>query len=151
MKSSGNIKIFTIGFTKKNAEKFFNLLTDNKVKRVIDIRLNNTSQLAGYAKAEDLKYFLKAVAGIEYTYLTELAPTQEIMDEAKKNKGDRKVFEKSYIALISKRKVEQMDIKELLDGSCLLCSEDRPDECHRKLASEYLKKKWGNVEIVHLF
>ncbi|MGE5401617.1 MAG: DUF488 family protein, partial [Ignavibacteriales bacterium] len=90
MKSSGNIKIFTIGFTKKNAEKFFNLLTDNKVKRVIDIRLNNTSQLAGYAKAEDLKYFLKAIAGIEYTYLTELAPTQEIMDEAKKNKGDRK-------------------------------------------------------------
>lgn len=151
MKSSGSIKLFTIGFTKKNAEKFFTLLIENRVKRVVDIRLNNTSQLAGFAKAEDLKYFLKAVAGIEYTYLPELAPTQEIMDDVKKNNLSREVFRENYISLITKRHVERMDIRDLLDNSCLLCSEDKPDECHRKLAAEYLKKKWGNVDIVHLF
>lgn len=151
MKSSGSIKLFTIGFTKKNAEKFFTLLIENKVKRVVDIRLNNTSQLSGFAKADDLKYFLKAVAGIEYVNLPELAPTQEIMDDVKKNNGSREVFRDSYTSLISKRRVDRMDIRDLLNNSCLLCSEDKPDECHRKLAAEYLKKKWGNVEIVHLF
>ncbi|MGE5432916.1 MAG: DUF488 family protein [Syntrophomonadaceae bacterium] len=151
MITSDNIKLFTIGFTRKNAEKFFTLLIKNKVKRVVDIRLNNTSQLAGFAKADDLKYFLKAVAGIEYTYLPELAPTQEIMDDLKKNNGDRETFEKNYLSLISKRKVDRMDIKDLLDESCLLCSEDKPDECHRKLAAEFLQKKWGSVDIVHLY
>lgn len=152
MKSStGTIRLFTIGFTKKNAEKFFSLLIENKVKRIIDIRLNNTSQLAGFAKADDLKYFLKAVAGIEYIYIPELAPTQEIMEDYKKNNGQRETFEKSYLALLSKRKVEQMDIRDLIDQSCFLCSEDRPDLCHRKLAAEYLQKKWGNIDIVHLF
>lgn len=150
MKSSGTIRLFTIGFTKKNAEKFFSLLIQNKVKRIIDVRLNNTSQLAGFAKADDLKYLLKAAAGIEYTYLPELAPTQEIMEDYKNN-GQRVTFEKSYLSLLSKRKVEKMDIRDLLDQSCFLCSEDKPDLCHRKLAAEYLQKKLGNLEIVHLF
>ncbi|MGE5399593.1 MAG: DUF488 family protein [Ignavibacteriales bacterium] len=151
MKNTNNIKVYTIGFTKKNAEKFFNLLLDNKVKRIVDIRLSNTSQLAGFAKADDLRYFLKTIAGIEYAYLPELAPTQEIMDAYKKLKGDWKVLEKNYLSLIAARKVERMDIKDLLDGGCLLCSEDKPDKCHRRLAAEYLKSKWGNIDIVHLY
>lgn len=151
MKASKNIRLFTIGFTKKNAEKFFSLLIKNKVKRLIDIRLNNSSQLAGFAKADDLKYFLKAIAGIEYIYLPELAPTQEIMDFVKKEKGDRKTFEKKYLSLLKERKAESLNIKDLLDNSCLLCSEDKPDECHRKLAAEYLQSHWGSIDIIHLF
>ncbi|MGE5680692.1 MAG: DUF488 family protein [Bacillota bacterium] len=151
MKASKNIRLFTIGFTKKNAEKFFSLLIKNKVKRLIDIRLNNSSQLAGFAKADDLKYFLKAIAGIEYVYLPELAPTQEILDFIKKDNGDRKTFEKKYLSLLKERKAETLDIRNLLDNSCLLCSEDKPHECHRKLAAEYLQSHWGSIDIIHLF
>lgn len=150
MKQSENVKLYTIGFTKKNAEKFFSLLINNKVKRVIDIRLNNTSQLAGFAKADDLRYFLRAVAGIEYIYLPEFAPTEEIMNDYKDKKTERKDFVKSYTALISKRKVEKLD-KNIFNGACLLCSEHKPEECHRSLAADYLRKKWGNIEITHLF
>ncbi|MGE5496520.1 MAG: DUF488 family protein [Syntrophothermus sp.] len=150
MKQENHIKLYTIGFTKKNAEIFFGLLINNKVKRVIDIRLNNTSQLAGFAKADDLRYFLKAAAGIEYIYLPEFAPTDELMSDYKNKKTDRKDFAKSYTALIASRKVDKLD-KNIFNDACLLCSEHKPDECHRSLAAEFLQKKWGNLEITHLF
>jgi len=146
----GTIHLFTIGFTKKTAEAFFNRLSKAGINRVIDIRLNNVSQLAGFAKRDDLRYFLKAICGIDYIHLPELAPTQEIMDNFKKKKGDWSIYEKAFLALLKQRKPEETLSKDLFDKACLLCSEDRPNHCHRRLVAEHLAKKWGGVEIVHL-
>lgn len=144
------VQIFTIGFTKKSAQEFFGKLSAAGVKRIVDIRLNNVSQLAGFAKKNDLKYFLKAICGIDYIHLPELAPTQEILDEYKKHKGDWAVYEKRFLELMSTRQVEEQIKPDILDGGCLLCSEDTPDHCHRRLVAEYFKDKWGDVEIKHL-
>lgn len=144
------MKLFTIGFTQKSAETFFGRLSRAGVKRVIDIRLNNVSQLAGFAKRDDLRYFLKAICGIDYIHLPELAPTQEILDHFKKKKGDWSAYEKEFRSLLSQRKPEETLSRDLFDSACLLCSEDRPDHCHRRLVAEHLAKKWGNLEIVHL-
>lgn len=144
------IQIFTIGFTKKSAEEFFSKLGEAGVKRVVDIRLNNVSQLAGFAKKNDLEYFLRAICGIDYIHMPELAPTQEILDEYKKRKGDWSVYEKKFLSLMSNRQIEEKVSKDVLDGGCLLCSEDTPDHCHRRLVAEYLKDRWGNVEIKHI-
>ena len=144
------MKIFTIGFTKKSAEAFFTKLQSAGVARLVDIRLNNVSQLAGFTKRDDLRYFVRAICGIDYIHLPELAPTQEIMDEYKKNNGDWNVFERSFTGLMAERQVEKKVKRELLDGGCLLCSEDKPAHCHRRLVAEYLKNKWSNVEIEHI-
>ena len=144
------IKIFTIGFTKKSAEKFFIKLREAGVKRIIDVRLNNVSQLAGFAKRDDLCYFLKTICGIDYIHLPELAPTKEILDEYKKNKGDWSLYEKSFLALLSERQIENKMSKDTLNGGCLLCSEEKPDHCHRRLVAEYLNDKWGNIKIIHI-
>jgi uncharacterized protein (DUF488 family) len=124
---------------------------ENKVERIIDIRLNNTSQLAGFAKADDLKYLLKAVANIEYIYSPEMAPTQEILDAYKKNKGDWKEYEKEFHELIIKRQIENLEVTKKLNNCCLLCSEDQPVNCHRRLVAEYLCLKLGNITIKHLY
>ena len=144
------MKLFTIGFTKKTAEIFFGKLCDAGVKRVIDIRLNNVSQLAGFAKKDDLSYFLKTICAIEYVHVPELAPTQNILDGYKKHKGDWEVYEKKFIELMIKRAIENKLSRELFDNACLLCSEEKPHHCHRRLVAEYLKDKWGNVEIEHI-
>ena len=144
------MKLYTIGFTKKSAEAFFTKLQNAGVKRLVDIRLNNMSQLAGFTKRDDLRYFVKAICGIDYLHLPEFAPTQEIMDEFKKNNGDWKVFENSFNNLLSERHIEKQVKKELLEGACLLCSEDKPTHCHRRLVAEYLKAKWGNVQVEHI-
>ena len=144
------MKLFTIGFTKKTAEIFFGKLCDAGVKRVIDIRLNNVSQLAGFAKKDDLSYFLKTICAIEYVHVPELAPTQDILDGYKKHKGDWEVYEKKFIELMIKRAIENKLSRELFDNACLLCSEEKPHHCHRRLVAEYLKDKWGNVEIEHI-
>jgi uncharacterized protein (DUF488 family) len=144
------MKIFTIGFTKKSAEAFFTKLQGARVARLVDIRLNNVSQLAGFTKRDDLRYFVRAICGIDYIHLPEFAPTQEIMDEYKKNNGDWNVFERNFTGLMAERQVEKKVMRELLDGGCLLCSEDKPAHCHRRLVAEYLKNKWGNVEIEHI-
>lgn len=144
------MKLFTIGFTKKSADSFFKKLCDAGVKRVIDIRLNNVSQLAGFAKKDDLSYFLKTICSIEYVHVPELAPTQDILDEYKKHKGDWAIYEKKFMELMIKREIENKLSRELFDNACLLCSEDKPHHCHRRLVAEYLKDKWGNVEIEHI-
>ncbi|HEX6291017.1 MAG TPA: DUF488 domain-containing protein [Herpetosiphonaceae bacterium] len=144
------IQLFTIGFTKKSAEQFFNGLSRAGVRRLIDVRLNNTSQLAGFAKKEDLAYFLKAICGIDYVHLPELAPTAEILESYKKQKGVWAVYERKFLDLIAQRQIEATLSQDLLDGACLLCSEDKPHHCHRRLVAEYLSQKWGNVEIRHL-
>ena len=144
------IKLFTIGFTKKTAEAFFTRLSKADVKRLIDIRLNNVSQLAGFAKRDDLRYFLKTICNIDYIHKPELAPTRDILEEYKKNKGDWSVYEKRFMVLLSERKPEESISRDMFDNGCLLCSEDKPDNCHRRLVAEYLSEKWGNMEVIHL-
>jgi uncharacterized protein (DUF488 family) len=144
------MKLFTIGFTKKSAEKFFTLLKTSDVKRIVDVRLNNVSQLAGFAKRDDLRYFLKEICGIDYVHMPDMAPTKEILDAYKKSKEDWDVYEKAFLNLISERKIENTMSGKLLDRDCLLCSEDKPLHCHRRLVAEYLKHQWGDIEIVHL-
>jgi uncharacterized protein (DUF488 family) len=144
------IKICTIGFTKKTAEVFFTRLIRAGVRRVIDVRLNNVSQLAGFAKRDDLRYFLRAIGGIDYLHRPDLAPTQQILDAFKKNHGSWPVYERAFLALLSARRVEDEISRELLHEACLLCSEEKPVQCHRRLVAEYFRSKWGDVDIVHL-
>jgi uncharacterized protein (DUF488 family) len=145
------MKIFTIGFTKKSAETFFTRLQGAGVKRLVDVRLNNISQLAGFTKKDDLKYFAKSICGIEYLHLLDLAPTSEILDPYKKQKnGDWRLYEQKFLDLMRSRRVEETVSRQILDGGCLLCSEEKPHHCHRRLVAEYLQEKWGDVEIEHI-
>ena len=144
------MKVFTIGFTKKNAQQFFNALRKSGAKRVVDVRLNNVSQLAGFAKRDDLAFFLKEVCGMDYVHTLELAPTKEMLDEYKKRKGDWATYEKRFLDLTEKRKIGERIPKEVVAEGCLLCSEDKPHHCHRRLVAEYLKQHWGDVDISHL-
>jgi len=144
------LRIFTIGFTKKSARRFFEMLRESGAKRVVDVRLNNVSQLAGFAKKDDLAYFLKEICGMDYVPLPVLAPTQDILDEFKKRKGDWQVYEQQFINLMKQRRVEETVKREIVSDGCLLCSEDKPDHCHRRLVAEYLRRHWGDVEIRHL-
>ena len=143
------MKIFTIGFTKTTAENFFNRIKKSGARKIIDVRLNNVSQLAGFAKRDDLKYFSSTICGVGYQHAPKLAPTKEILDNYKKHKGSWEDYEKKFLDLMAKRKIEEVDSKSL-DGACLLCSEDKPHHCHRRLVAEYLKDKWGDIDIVHL-
>jgi uncharacterized protein (DUF488 family) len=144
------IKLFTIGFTRKSAKAFFTRLQRAGVKRLIDVRLNNKSQLAGFSKRDDLAYFLRSIAGIEYVHLLDLAPTQELLDRYRKTDRDWPAYERDFLKLIAGRKIESTLAPNLLDGSCLLCSEDQPHHCHRRLVAEYLRNAWKSVEIEHL-
>jgi uncharacterized protein (DUF488 family) len=144
------MKIFTIGFTKKSAEQFFTRLRQPCLVRLVDARLNNVSQLAGFTKKNDLKYFLREICNIDYVHLPELAPSQEILDAYKKNGGDWGTYEKQFLSLMAERRIEDQVEKKLIDGGCILCSEATPEHCHRRLVAEYLRNKWGDVEIVHL-
>jgi len=144
------MKVFTIGFTKKSAEQFFARLKQSGLKRVIDTRLNNVSQLAGFTKKDDLRFFLKEVAGIDYVHMPLLAPTKDILDTYKKNGGDWKTYEQKFIELVASRRIESELDPSTFDGSCLLCSEATPHHCHRRLVAEYLRDKWGSLEIQHL-
>lgn len=137
-------------FTKKSAETFFTRLQEAGVTRLIDVRLNNVSQLAGFAKRDDLAYFLRAVADIDYLPLTDLAPTREMLDPYKKKGGAWEDYEKQFLELMAERQIERTLSKDDLHDICLLCSEDKPHHCHRRLVAEYLSEHWGNVEVVHL-
>lgn len=144
------MKIFTIGFTKKSAETFFTKLQRSGAKRLIDVRLNNVSQLAGFTKRDDLRYFTSALCHIDYVHTLKLAPTQELLDAYKKRMGDWQVYEREFLALLAQRKIESSMSRELLDSACLLCSEEKPHHCHRRLVAEYLREKWGDVSIEHI-
>jgi uncharacterized protein (DUF488 family) len=144
------MKIFTIGFTKKSAQTFFTELKTAGVKRLVDVRLNNTSQLAGFTKKDDLQYFTQAICGIEYVHIPVLAPTADILDAFKKHKADWSLYERQFLDLMRSRRIEETVSPDMLDGGCLLCSEEKPDHCHRRLVAEYLRDKWGKVEIEHL-
>lgn len=144
------MKLLTIGFTKKSAEVFFTKLRRSGAKRIVDVRLNNVSQLAGFAKRNDLQFFLREICHMDYVHVPELAPTQDILDEYKKNKGDWAVYEQKFVALMRKREIEKRVDPAVVADGCLLCSEDTPHHCHRRLVAEYLKAHWGDVEVAHI-
>lgn len=141
----------TIGFTKTNAEGFFERLLRAGVKKVVDVRLHNTSQLAGFAKCDDLAYFLKKIGNIQYAHQPMLAPTDDILKAYKKDGGDWSIYETRFLDLMSQRKIENRLKPEMFEGACLLCSEATPHHCHRRLVIEYLNDRWkGALSARHL-
>ena len=145
------MEIYSIGFTKKSAGEFFGALKAAGIERLLDVRLNNTSQLAGFAKQSDLKYFLEEICGAAYEREPLLAPTQEILDAFKKQKGSWETYTEAYLALIRSRRVESAISQERFKKrTVLLCSEASAEHCHRRLALEYLQQHWNDVVIHHL-
>ncbi len=146
-----NIDLFTIGFTKTTAEHFFLRLTDSSVRRVIDVRLNNKSQLSGFAKGKDIGYFLRVIGEIDYLHEPLLAPTDEILTAFKKKNGPWSIYEREFLDLMYTRKIDEKLSPDLFDQGCLLCSEDKPHKCHRRLVAEFLNDRWDTeIKIKHL-
>jgi len=146
------MKIYTIGFTKKRAESFFELLRQNGIQRVVDIRINPNGQLSGFAKKDDLPYFLSMlVPGCRYVHMPELAPTKEILKDYRSD-SDWSRYVNRFEILMNERGIpESLESEDFETSvSCLLCSEATPDQCHRRLVSERLAKNWPDVEIIHL-
>jgi uncharacterized protein (DUF488 family) len=145
------MEIYSIGFTKKTAEQFFGILKGAGIRRLLDVRLNNSSQLAGFAKREDLAFFLKEICGADYVHQPLLAPTQEMLDSYKKEKGSWSEYETAFIELITERQIQAAIDKSLFDApTALLCSEPTAEHCHRRLVLEYLQNSWGGLTITHL-
>lgn len=145
------MEIYTIGFTKKSAAEFFGLLRKANIGRLIDVRLNNSSQLAGFTKRDDLQFFLREIERIEYAHEASFAPSKELFDAYKKQKGSWETFEQGFMELMKARRVDREVDKKLFDTpSVLLCSEPTAECCHRRLVTEYLNERWGNVQAVHL-
>ena len=145
------MEIYSIGFTQKSASQFFETLKTNRIQRLLDVRLNNTSQLAGFAKQADLAYFLRTICAADYEHEPLLAPTQDILDAFKKQKGDWNIYTAAYLELIRSRKVESVLSREsFTNRTVLLCSEATAEHCHRRLALEYLQNHWGDINIHHL-
>lgn len=145
------MEIATIGFTRTSAESFFERIAASGIKRLGDVRVHNTSQLAGFAKRDDLAYFLRAICGVEYTEVPELATTEELLAAYRGKALDWPAYEQRYEETLRQRKVEDALDRSLFEpGIILLCSEDKPDRCHRRLAAEYLRNNWPDVKIRHL-
>jgi uncharacterized protein (DUF488 family) len=147
----GKATVSTIGFTKTTAQGFFDRLLTVGVKKVIDVRLHNTSQLSGFAKADDLAYFLWKIGDIQYVHEPLLAPTDPMLKAYKQEKADWRTYENCFLGLMSERQIEHHFKPEMFDGACLLCSEDKPHHCHRRLVCDYLNEKWGGaLTVQHL-
>ena len=144
------MRIYTIGFTKKSAEAFFGLLSDSGAKRVVDVRLSNHSQLAGFAKQDDLTWFLKRLCNMDYVHRVDLAPTDELFRAYRKEHGSWEALRDGFLELLRQRRIEETIPQEIIADSVLLCSEETPEHCHRRLVAEYLRDHWDNVEIIHL-
>jgi uncharacterized protein (DUF488 family) len=145
------MEIYSIGFTQKTAEQFFGLLKGAGIRRLLDVRLNNVSQLAGFAKRQDLPFFLKEICRAEYVHEPLLAPTQEMLDAYKKEKGSWPEYESKFLALLAERRIEEAIDRSLFSvPTVLLCSEPTPEQCHRRLVLEYLSEKWQDLQAIHL-
>jgi uncharacterized protein (DUF488 family) len=145
------VNLYTIGFTQRSAEEFFEALKSAGVDRVIDVRLNNVSQLAGYSKKDDLRYFLRNLGGIAYHHELSLAPTQEMLEAYRAKKVTWANYEPRFRALLAERAVEKTVDQKLFSGKpALLCSEFEAEHCHRRIVAEYLVEHWGARKIVHL-
>ncbi len=156
--------MYTIGFTKKSASAFFELLRASGAKRVVDVRLNNASQLAGFARGgkDNLAYLLQEICRMEYIHVPGLAPTKELLDAYRRGECDWDSYEHEFVALLNERRIFAEGLKptegrrivkrlrQTIDNSCLLCSEHEPDHCHRRLVAEYFQRQWGDVEVEHL-
>jgi uncharacterized protein (DUF488 family) len=145
-----SLQLFTIGFAGTSAAHFFGLLRSARVKRLIDVRLNNTSQLAGFTKMDDLRFFLREICNVEYRHEPLLAPTQDMLDAYKKLKGSWQIYEREFNDLMATRSIEKYLSPESVDLACLLCSEKKAEHCHRRLVAEYLQHHWSDVAITHL-
>jgi uncharacterized protein (DUF488 family) len=144
------IKLYKIGFTGKSAEKFFNLLRNSGVNKIVDTRINNVSQLAGFAKGSDLKFFAGEIGHIGYEHNIDFAPTKELLTRYRDKKMTWEQYEIEYLNLLDMRKVAQKTNIDLLHENCLLCSEHTPEKCHRRLLAEYLKHVKNDIQIIHL-
>ncbi len=146
------MKIYTIGFTQKSAETFFGLLKENGVKTLIDVRLNNTSQLAAFAKGDDLKYFLYAIAEIGYIHDTMLAPTEDLLKRYKKGETSWEGYEIEFKDIMRARNIKEhiQTYADIAAPVCLLCSEATPEHCHRRLVADIFAEVFPHSEIVHL-
>lgn len=144
------IQIFTIGFSGKSAEQFFMILKEAGVKRVLDVRLHNSSQLAGYTKRSDLPFFLRSIVGAGYVHLPAFAPTKQLLNGYKKNEFTWTEYEREYQDIIERRQPHRDLEPSDIDFGCILCSEPTADQCHRRLAAEYLQQIWPNLTITHL-
>ena len=133
------MEIYTIGFTQSSAEHFFGRLARVGARRLLDVRLNNSSQLAGFAKARDLPYFLTELIGASYEHEPLLAPTEEILDAYKKQGGAWSVYEDDFNRLLAERDIANaLDPADFETPTALLCSEAGAEHCHRRLVCEYL-------------
>jgi uncharacterized protein (DUF488 family) len=145
------MEVCSIGFTQKTAAQFFTILRRAGIRQLLDVRLNNVSQLAGFTKREDLRFFLREICGADYRHEPLLAPTQEMLDGYKKNKGSWPDYETKFLALMMERKIEDSIARDLFAvPTALLCSEPTAEHCHRRLVLEYLRDKWGDLTITHL-
>ena len=146
------ITLYTIGFTKKNAKKFFGLLKNAGIKKLIDIRINNSSQLAGFAKGADLEFFMKEICNAEYVHITDLAPTKELLKDYQDKVIDWTGYTIIFNKLMQSRRIAERYRVEDLDQCCFLCTEDTPEKCHRRLVAEYIKNHNPDKEIriIHL-
>jgi uncharacterized protein (DUF488 family) len=143
-------RIFTIGFAGKSAEQFFTILKDAGVRRVLDVRLYNSSQLAGYTKSSDLPFFLRTIVGAGYTHLPAFAPTKQLLNGYKNGEFTWPEYEREYAAILDRRQPHRDLRPEDIDGGCLLCAEPTADQCHRRLAAEYLQRMWPSMVVTHL-
>jgi uncharacterized protein (DUF488 family) len=143
------LTIFTIGFARKSARTLFTLAKEAGVSALLDVRLNNSSQLAGYTKRDDLSFFCETVLGIGYRHMTALTPTQAMLDRFKKGGGTWHCYEEEFLALMRERRIERLP-REQFANACLLCAEPTADQCHRRLVAEYLQRAWQRVDVVHL-
>jgi len=144
------LEVFTIGFTKKSARQFFDSLKAANIKIVYDVRLNNKSQLSGFAKGADLEYFLRAIAGMKYNHLTKAAPTEELLKKWRKGEITWEQYEEAYLEMLKERDIDEIIRREDLNNACFLCSESTPEKCHRRLLVEYLKEKIPEIKITHI-
>lgn len=145
------MKTYTIGFTQKTAKEFFSLIKDNNVSRIVDVRLNTASQLAGFAKKNDLSYFLRELCQADYVYAPDLTPTKSMLDAYKNKLITWDAYADKFNNLMIQRHIERTVDKTILDNGCLLCSEHEPHQCHRRLVIEYLNVCWDkNIKVVHL-
>ncbi len=145
------MEVYTIGFTRRSAEGFFQALRKAGIRTLVDVRLNNTSQLAGFTKKDDLAFFLRELCGADYRHEPSLAPTRDLLEDYAKKQIAWDEYEWRFLALLEERRVEEKLERGMFEGpTVLLCSEAGPERCHRRLALEYLARKWGDLEIVHL-
>lgn len=142
--------LYTIGFTRKPASEFFRLLRESGARRLVDVRLRPGGQLSGFAKQDDLAYFLRELCGMDYIHMPELAPTTPVLEGLRKGHRHWPTYEREFLALMEERRVAETVDRESLANAALLCSEDSPERCHRRLVAEHLRARWGDVEVVHL-